>query len=625
MTEDIGLLYRTCANISELGVGTVFGAWLIIVQQVKTQVHFTMRDVYAASDDSVHGNEAFGASTPHIFHRPSKTVSDQSENRFVIGPSTPMRTFWDILGAIFLAFDVIAIPASAFTSTGGTFWTLANWVTLVFWSFDMVASCLTGYLDAGVIVLKPRLIVLRYMKTWLLLDVIVVGPDWAFILLNAAGSSSDASQSGKFVRVLRTLRIARIVRVVKLQRFIQKIRDHIDSEKMFIAVNISKLVLFVLTVTHFLAAMWYAVGNLDADGVNWIDSHDIRDQTAGARYAISYHWSLTQFTPGSMDVIPYNVHERIYNIVVLILGLVLFSSFVSSITSSMTRLQDLASNDSMQLWLLRRYLKQNSVPRPLGWRILRYVEHAMTEQRGRVRASKIDILRLLTTPLQLELTYAVNFHCLKAHSLFGTLNILSHDTVIKLTSKALWEQSLADNDDVFVEKVHVTTMQLLLSGQLGYRHFIESKACPCEFTDVLKERDWVGEASLWTEWHTLGRLQAISECKMICIDAEPFAAVMHGDLSVWQLCSHYATKYVEWLCDTPFGKLTDVSIAKEMAPLVINFIGQNPTGSRFSTNTLIRGASNHLGHHHFSKNKASVMGTQSIEFMEAGASTSCLQ
>lgn len=97
---------------------------------------------------------------------------------------------------------------------------------------------------------------------------------------------------------------------------------------------------------------------------------------------------------------------------VLIAGLVLFSSFISSITGSMSQLRNMKAEKSKQFWLLRHYLKQQRVPRDLCFRVpwphgerrgdevLRYVEYATNNVNERVPEGRITILSCLTDQLR---------------------------------------------------------------------------------------------------------------------------------------------------------------------------------------------------------------------------------
>merc|ERR1719469_636206 len=115
------------------------------------------------------------------------------------------------------------------------------------------------------------------------------------------------------------------------------------------------------------------------------------------------HWSLTQFTPASMEVRPYNVKERIFSIVVLLGALVSFSSFVSTLTASITYLSSLRSNEVRQFWMLRRYLKELRISRSLSLRVQRYCEYSWNREQSRVQKRSVTLLAYLSGPLREEL------------------------------------------------------------------------------------------------------------------------------------------------------------------------------------------------------------------------------
>merc|ERR1712113_285246 len=129
------------------------------------------------------------------------------------------------------------------------------------------------------------------------------------------------------------------------------------------------------------------------DYESWIDSDQgFAGESISYRYATSLHWSLTQFTPASMSVQPMNSVERIFAIVVLLFGLVLFSSFVSTITTSMTQLSRTMDDRSKQFWLLRRYLKRHKVPKQLSFHVLRYIEYAVRDEDQFLADTKVQLL-----------------------------------------------------------------------------------------------------------------------------------------------------------------------------------------------------------------------------------------
>merc|ERR1711976_627070 len=101
------------------------------------------------------------------------------------------------------------------------------------------------------------------------------------------------------------------------------------------------------------------------------------------------HWSLTQFTPASMEVRPHNLGERVYSIIVLLFALITFSSFLGSITTAMTALRRRHSEQARQQSILRRYFTDNHISVELSQRIWKFIKNTHFARRDRTRT--IDV------------------------------------------------------------------------------------------------------------------------------------------------------------------------------------------------------------------------------------------
>merc|ERR1712072_764529 len=101
--------------------------------------------------------------------------------------------------------------------------------------------------------------------------------------------------------------------------------------------------------------------------------HELQDAHFSYLYTTALHWSMTQFTPAGMEVHAHNQKERVYSIFVLLFAMITFSSFVSSITSSMTHLRKLKSEPAKQETILRRYFAENKISAELGQRIWKFL------------------------------------------------------------------------------------------------------------------------------------------------------------------------------------------------------------------------------------------------------------
>lgn len=496
----------------------------------------------------------------------------------VLSPSGGPRIAWDVFGAILLCFDIILIPLSSFDIGRNWFTKGFDWTTLAFWTFDMVMSMSTGFVHQGVTEMRRYMILLNYIRGWMWLDLVVVGPDWVFTILDMANQSEgvdgSSANTSRLLRTLRILRLARLLRLVKLRRIFAMIRDRIDSEFMFIIANIIQLIIMLLVVNHFLASIWYAIGDFSraGGGDNWIEDSKFHldTVTVGYKYTTSLHWSLTQFTPASMAVQPTNTLERTFAIAVLVSGFVLFSSFVSSITASMTQLRSMQDKVSQQIWLLRRYLRQRGIQPELAFRILRYVEWKCGEQRDLVSESRVQVLGILSEQLRSELQYSVSFSCLMGHPLFEQISHASNVLIHRLAANACSQKSLATKDVLISPGIEATHMYMVVSGELAYRKIDEADFGTIE--NKMQKDDWLCEQALWTRWHHIGTVEALNESKLVGIDASVFEKVLVPDRRCLELASAYCSGFMDWLTRVPRKDLTDAFLASEMREVVRGFM-----------------------------------------------------
>eukprot|EP00449_Zooxanthella_nutricula_P047908 CAMPEP_0198590862 /NCGR_PEP_ID=MMETSP1462-20131121/136157_1 /TAXON_ID=1333877 /ORGANISM="Brandtodinium nutriculum, Strain RCC3387" /LENGTH=244 /DNA_ID=CAMNT_0044322411 /DNA_START=18 /DNA_END=748 /DNA_ORIENTATION=- len=244
-----------------------------------------------------------------------------------------------------------------------------------------------------------------------------------------------------------------------------------------------------------------------------------------------------------MEVSPRTTYERIFTVIVILFAMIAFSSFVSILTASMTQLQHLSSNESRQFWLLRRYLRDWGVRRAVGKKVQRYLEYAYAEQKNRVQEPEVRLLSLLSEPLRVELKHETFSHYLAGHPLFRQCSEQA-----RAFGKALSATSLASNDIIFACGEQARMVTFVTSGALEYCVGLGPDDSPHAATLVKREHlyegMWICEAVLWTEWHHVGDLVAVTECQVITIDAIKFSDDVRGNLRLAQALRKYAHKFV---------------------------------------------------------------------------------
>lgn len=473
--------------------------------------------------------------------------------RLITQPSNPKLIAWDLIGGVLIFYDLFAIPLGAFPYPRGTFTDVTSWITLVFWSLNMLSSLCVGYVDNGVIIMNPRQIAVHYLKSWFVVDVAVVIPDSVFSIAALVGDNDSSGATVRLLRILRLVRMTRLVRLLKLRRLIQKLHDMVDSEYLSIFMNILKMILILLVTNHVIACLWFLVGSQNAS-ISWIMHHGFADEDWGHQYAVAYHWSITQFTPASMHVQPQSVAERVFAISIVVFALVGFAYVIGSITGSLTQLRQMQEEATKQFWNLRRYMKHKRIPIELGSRIQCYLEHAWECEQRVQNEKKVRILSLLSEQLHSELQYTLYAKDLNIHPLFGELTKVSNVSVHRLSHKAMTVRHLARRDPVFVYQEKSTHMYLVLAGQLRYAH------AKTEVREIVEEHeDWISEASLWmTKWVHLGNLSAVTESNLLLVSPKIFAEIVQKNPHAYSLASTYARNFLQWLNDLSAEELSDI-------------------------------------------------------------------
>mmetsp|Transcript_25827 Transcript_25827/g.54861 ORF Transcript_25827/g.54861 Transcript_25827/m.54861 type:complete len:939 (+) Transcript_25827:36-2852(+) len=460
-------------------------------------------------------------------------------------PNSKFRSGWDLTSLLLVCLDLFLIPLSFFDLPESPFRTSLTWLTRLFWSFDMFLSCITGFvMNDGTVQRNLAKILKRYLLTWFCLDLLVVGVDWLEIFSDVESTGLGFVRISKSARIFRLLRFLRLLRLMKMRDVINSMIEQIYSEWLIIMVDIGKVALVIFGFGHLLACCWYGVGDIGTH--NWVAANDLKDLEIGHRYFVSLHWALSQFTGGMDEFRPVNMLERIFAVVVFIFAFVTSSVFVSSLTSSMTRLQIVTSYNSAAFARLRRYLVQNKVSQALTVRIKRNAKHILKEQQNYLPEARVELLELVSEPLLKDLHFEIYAATLSAHPFFDRYNEECPHVMRKVCHQATATMSASSGDMIFEagEIPAVPKMFFLVSGTLQYTSLNGGVV-------ALEAFDWVCEACLWTVWMHQGVLLATAEVRMVALDAQDFVSIVarfdHSDYDPRTYAAHFIRRLNEQL------------------------------------------------------------------------------
>jgi hypothetical protein len=298
-------------------------------------------------------------------------------------------------------------------------------------------------------------------------------------------------------------------------------------------------------LAHLLACFWYGIGDRSAPDA-WVTALHYQNASLEYRYTTSLHWALAQFAGGMDEVRPYNVHERTYAIAVFLFSFIVAAVSISAITSSMTQLHILGSNQSLKLSFLRRYLERQEISQALSLRVMRNAKHALAEQQCFTSERNVELLLLVSEPLKAELHFEMYTRIYDVHPFFSKYVEECPQVMRQVSHLATSLLMMSSGDIVFSagEKSSTPRMFIVTKGRLQYTGTQGTAQLVTPHGGMV-----IAEAALWTSWMHRGILVAIGESSLMALDADKFKTIVtqfeHSGLDPIQ----YALRFLEQLND----------------------------------------------------------------------------
>lgn len=318
----------------------------------------------------------------------SKLTDVEASSKCVVHPNSKARGALDIASILVLGFDLITTPVCLAWGFEPDWEAGVSIFMVIFWLTDLVLNLCTGVFLHGHLVTDHWIIVRRYMRTWLLLDVSVIAIDTCNIVLRLTGVSDETSSGlalARLAKVGRYLRVMRLLRSARLAVAIERVARRFYASGLF-AFELLKIVFAILWINHIISCAWFAVGRLAASdtGHRWLDldvsSGDEKTYDATSvvyQYLTCMHFSLTQMTPGSMQVAAVNSPERVFSIFCLVFGMVVFSTLISSLSATLTSFKIRRREGATMLATLREFLRKAHVSHNTGVAVEKLVQERL--------------------------------------------------------------------------------------------------------------------------------------------------------------------------------------------------------------------------------------------------------
>lgn len=141
----------------------------------------------------------------------------------------PARFYWDFTMLMFMVGNLIIIPVGItfFKDETTTAWIIFNVVSDTFFLMDLVLNFRTGIVfeDNTEIILDPKKIKQKYLKSWFVVDFVSSIPvDYIFLIVEK-GIDSEVYKTARALRIVRFTKILSLLRLLRLSRLIRYIHQ----------------------------------------------------------------------------------------------------------------------------------------------------------------------------------------------------------------------------------------------------------------------------------------------------------------------------------------------------------------------------------------------------------------
>lgn len=253
-------------------------------------------------------------------------------------PNGPNKIRWDLFTCAVVLYSITVIPYQiAFDSSRSVqngFDGVDYAVDVIFF-LDILVNFNTALVNPvnSTFITDRAIIAKEYLKFWFWIDVAATVP---FDDIVSAAIGGD----GSAIKAIRLIRIIRLSRLVKLYRMTQNsgVLDQLPVSP--VVLSLFAVLLQVFFIAHFYACFWHYIAtdnviNPGDDGdptVTWLVEFGFTTADNATRYVASLYWTIvTMLTVGYGDIYATNNIEKIFSIVAMLTGGLVFGAIISKV------------------------------------------------------------------------------------------------------------------------------------------------------------------------------------------------------------------------------------------------------------------------------------------------------
>jgi hypothetical protein len=314
--------------------------------------------------------------------------------------------------------------------------------------------------------MNNKLIVLRYLKTWFSIDLLTSVPVNLFASINNSDSEIGVNSYHNLTKITRLPKLYRLLKLVKMFRlinFVRKNKNIIGSNqllrKMKIHHNIEKLLIFFFAIcifVHISSCIWYLIAKFnESNNNNWLLRFGFLDYEPFDIYVVCVYYTLmTITTVGYGDIYSGALIEIIYNLMLMLGGVIIYSFAISSLTNIVTNLDMKNAITNNKLVLLKNFKKEFKIDEEVYNNVRKFIK----SEKRQVKVDENSFLKILPIKLKLGLTKLINNKLVNNFYFFKNSSI----NLISYISENILPQRYYENEFILKENEIVTESNFII-------------------------------------------------------------------------------------------------------------------------------------------------------------------
>lgn len=228
-------------------------------------------------------------------------------------------------------------------------------------------------------------------------------------------------------KILKIIRIFKVFKTFSKNEFIKRIYEYFRLNTSIYKTNIKILSYYIyfFFISHVLSCIFVFFGTVDYP--NWIVKTNLQNFYFGEIYLASLYFNHTTiFTVGYGDIISKNVYERIYNVILMIVGIMLYSFALTSISNIVKINDEKTKNYDKKREYLDHISMKYLINKQLYDKLLRHLSYDMKTD----KSNKLDFLNELPITLRNEMILNMNRRIINSFNFFK--NCYDNDFMIQV-------------------------------------------------------------------------------------------------------------------------------------------------------------------------------------------------